>query len=156
LNHTSYRVTYTTNEDCMSHHTFERVVALPERSKEMTLVDLWKRACGDLDSKEVTVDFSRDVIDKFVCSSCGTEEEKYVPVGSLTFEQGRCPKDGQMRTVKTIHSFTGSETYGSRSLDQLGLPLFDVFTARTESKEIGYLMAGDQLEVLGTTAAGSQ
>ena len=152
LNHTSYRVNYTANEDCMSHHTLERIVAVPETSRELTLVDLWKRACRDLDSQEVTIDFSRDVIHKFVCTSCGTEEEKFVPVGSLSFEQGRCSKDGQMRTVKTIHSFTGTEVYGQRILDQLGLPLFDVFTARSGNREIGYLIAGDGQEILGSLA----
>ncbi|MEQ1473739.1 MAG: ThiF family adenylyltransferase, partial [Candidatus Acidiferrum sp.] len=48
LNHTSYRVNYTANEECMSHHTVERVVSLPERSSEVLLADLWKRACHDL------------------------------------------------------------------------------------------------------------
>jgi adenylyltransferase/sulfurtransferase len=156
LNHTSYRVNYTANEDCMSHYTLEPIISLPERSHEMTLIDLWKRACHDLGSQEVTIDFSRDVIHKFVCSTCGAEEEKFVPVGSLSFEQGRCSKDGQMRTVQTIHSFTGAEVYGQRALDQLGVPLFDVFTARTEDREIGYLMAGDEKEILGSLADASK
>jgi molybdopterin/thiamine biosynthesis adenylyltransferase len=149
LNHTSYRVNYSVNEDCMSHYTLERVIPLRVRSSEMLLIDLWKRACEDLGSREVTIDFSRDVIHKFVCATCGGEEEKFVPVGSVSFEQGRCPKDGQMRTVQTIHSFSGAETYGRRFLHQLGLPLFDVFTARTEDREIGYLIAGDEQEIVG-------
>ncbi|MDP9340323.1 MAG: ThiF family adenylyltransferase [Acidobacteriota bacterium] len=156
LHHTSYRVNYTTNDDCMSHHTLERVISLPECSSEMRLADLWKRACDDLGSREVTIDFSRDVIHKLVCSGCGAEEEQFVPVGSLSFEQGRCPKDRQMRVVQTIHSFSGTEAYGQRSLNQLGLPLFDVFTARTENSEIGYLLAGDQREILGSAADSSE
>jgi molybdopterin/thiamine biosynthesis adenylyltransferase len=156
LNHTSYRVNYTAKEDCMSHHTVERVIPRSVRSSEILLVDLWSRACDDLGSREVAVDFSRDVIHKLVCTTCGGEEEKFVPVGSVSLEQGRCSKDGQMRTVKTIHSFTGTEAYGQRTLDQLGLPLFDVFTARTQSNEIGYLVAGDQLEILGLSADASK
>jgi hypothetical protein len=34
------------------------------------------------------------------------------------------------------------------------LPHFDIFTARTESREIGYLLAGDAGTLLGTLAAG--
>jgi hypothetical protein len=34
-------------------------------------------------------------------------------------------------------------------LDQLGLPLFDVFTVRTAEREKAYLMAGDKSAVLG-------
>jgi molybdopterin/thiamine biosynthesis adenylyltransferase len=152
LNHTSYRVDYTANPDCMSHHTLERIVSLPNRSSDLRLTDLWDRACRELDSREVTLEFSRDIVQTLSCSVCGTTEEKFVPVGRLSFEQGRCPKDGAMRTVKTIHSFSGTESLGSRSVDQLGLPLFDVFTARAGEKEISYLMAADQELSLGTLA----
>ena len=54
-----------------------------------------------------------------------------------------------MRTVATLHNYSGSEPYGARTLDQLGLPLFDVFTARSAEGEIGYLIAGDREEILG-------
>jgi molybdopterin/thiamine biosynthesis adenylyltransferase len=153
LNHTSYRVDYTANPDCMSHHTFEDIVSLPVRSSDLCLADLWKKACGELNSTDVTLEFSRDIVEALSCPTCGAIETKFVPVGSLSFEQGRCPKDGAMRTVKTVHSFSGTESFGSRSLDQLGLPLFDVFTARAGEREISYLMAGDQELALGTFVA---
>jgi len=37
---------------------------------------------------------------------------------------------------------------------ELGLPPFDIFTARTASREIGYLLAGDAPDVLGPLAQG--
>ena len=54
-----------------------------------------------------------------------------------------------MRVVKTIHGYDGSEDFGGRTLDKLGLPLFDVFTVRTAEREKAYLMAGDKNAVLG-------
>ncbi len=153
LNHTSYRVDYTANPDCMSHHTFERITALPERSSALQLSELWERACRDLSASDVTLEFSRDIIHHLTCPACGTIEEKFVPGGSLSFEQGRCSKDGHMRAVTIIHGFSGTESYGSRSLDQLGLPLFDVFNARAGEQEISYLIAGDQDRSLGTLVA---
>jgi len=54
-----------------------------------------------------------------------------------------------MRTVTTMHNYSGSESHGLRSLDRLGLPLFDVFTARSPEREIGYLIAGDREQILG-------
>ena len=54
-----------------------------------------------------------------------------------------------MRTVVAIHNYSGREPYGARTLDQLGLPLFDIFTARSGEREIGYLIAGDHEEILG-------
>jgi adenylyltransferase/sulfurtransferase len=149
LNHTSYRVEYTANADCMSHYTLERIVECPERASQLTLADLLERGKRDLGTKEVTIEFSRDVVHKLVCPKCGAVEERFAPVGSISFAEGKCPKDGQMRTVETIHGFSGSESYGARSLDQLGLPWFDVFTARSAEHELGYLIAGDREEILG-------
>jgi molybdopterin/thiamine biosynthesis adenylyltransferase len=152
LNHSSYRVEYTANADCMSHYTLERITDCPERASQLTLADLWERGKRDLGAQEVTIEFSRDVVHKLVCAECRSQEERFATVGSIAFEEGKCPKDGQMRTVVAIHSYSGSEAYGARTLDQLGLPLFDIFTARSGEREIGYLIAGDREEILGPYA----
>lgn len=152
LNHTSYLVEYTDNPECMSHYTHEEIVQLPQRSSELTLTQLLERGRRDLGTPEVTVEFSRDVIHKFSCPQCGAQEEKFAAVGSISFEEGRCAKDGQMRVVVTAHSFSGMGSFGSRTLDKLGLPLFDVFTARAAGREIAYLVEGDRESVLGSCA----
>ncbi len=149
LNHTSYLVEYTANPDCMSHYTHERIVELPQRSSELTLAQLLERGKKDLDAGEVTIEFSRDIVHKLVCPQCGAAEERFAPVGSIRFDEGRCPADGQMRAVSTAHSFFGGESFGGRTLDKLGLPLFDVFTARAADREISYLIGGDREQVLG-------
>jgi adenylyltransferase/sulfurtransferase len=154
LNHTSYKVKYTANPDCMSHFTYESVVELPWKSSEWTLEDLRRRGLEDLGGKglhaaDVVVEFSRDIVRELECPECGTKEEIFAPVGSIQYERGRCPRDGQMRVVKTIHSYDGSQEFGKRTLHQLGLPLFDVFTVRTAEKEKAYLLAGDKSAVLG-------
>lgn len=155
LNHTSYRVEYTENADCMSHYSFAEIVSLPNASHEMTLAQLHQRAQQDLNSQNVILEFSRDVIHKLSCPACGAEEEIFSAVGKVTYTQGRCPVDGQMRAVITMHSYSGTEAYGNRTLDQLGLPLFDVFSARSDEREIAYLIAGDQKAVLGQLAVGA-
>jgi adenylyltransferase/sulfurtransferase len=149
LNHTSYKVEYTANPDCMSHFTFASVTELARKSSEWTLEDLRRRGGEDLDAPDVVVEFTRDIVRELECPACGAKEEIFAPVGSIKYEQGRCPRDGEMRLVKTIHSYDGSEDFGKRSLDQLGLPLFDVFTVRTAENEKAYLMAGDKSAVLG-------
>lgn len=149
LNHTSYRVQYTANPDCMSHFTFDSVVQLPLRSDEVTLDDLRHRGMQDLGVSDVIVEFSRDIVRLLECPHCGAQEERFVPVGSLRYEEGRCPNDGQMRIVKTIHSYSGVEPIGKRTLDQLGLPRFDVFSVRSADSERAYLIAGDRASVLG-------
>ena len=153
LNHTSYKVDYTANPDCMSHFTYESLTELPWKSSEWTLQDLRRRGLEDLGARDlgadVVVEFSRDIVRELECPQCGTKEEIFAPVGSTKYELGRCSRDGQMRVVKTVHSYDGSEDFGKRTLDQLGLPLFDVFTVRTAEREKAYLMAGDKSAVLG-------
>ena len=149
LNHTSYKVEYTANPDCMSHFTFESVAELPQKSAELTLEDLRQRGAKDLGTNDVVVEFSRDIVHELECPECHLREETFAPVGSIRYEQGRCPRDGQMRIVKTIHSYAGEESFGNRPLDTLGLPLFDVFSVRSAEAERAYLMAGDKSAVLG-------
>jgi adenylyltransferase/sulfurtransferase len=152
LHHTSYRVDYTENPDCMSHYTLPEIIALPESSDDLTLDHLWRRAAKNLSSDQIVIEFSRDVIHKLTCPACNQEQEILAPVGSVSYEDGRCPADGNMRIVQAIHSYDGSQPFGSRKLTQLGLPQFDIFTARSADREIGYLLNGDARLVLGPLA----
>ena len=70
LNHTSYRVEYSENPDCMSHYTLPEIHQLPEESDQLRLDQLWQRAKSDLAAEDVSIEFSRDVIHKLVCPHC--------------------------------------------------------------------------------------
>jgi len=157
LNNTSYTVEYSENPDCMSHYTLPEIVRLPEQSEGWTLHELWLRACKDLGSDATTIEFSRDVIARLICPRCGAVEERFAAVGSVRYAEGACACDGQPRVVETLHGYsgglTGTEAWGSRRLTELGLPLFDIFTARSAEREIGYLLEGDSPAVLGKLAA---
>lgn len=152
LHHTSYVVEYTENPECMSHEKLPQVQVLPWRSHEKTLADLLERARTDLGASDVVVEFSREVIRALECPECGTVSEIFAPLGSIGFEQAKCPRDGHRRAVLPVHGYSGEEAFGARRLDQIGLPLFDVFIARSASAETAYLMAGDEGEVLGPLA----
>jgi hypothetical protein len=154
LNHTSYVVQYTENPGCMSHDSLERLSEIPQSSSEMTLADLLQRARADIGTQDVVIEFSREIIRALECPNCHAIEEVYAPVGKVGAEQGKCRQDGHTRAVLPIHSFSGVETFGSRRLDHLGLPLLDIFTARSSSGEISYLPAGDREQVLGPLATG--
>jgi molybdopterin/thiamine biosynthesis adenylyltransferase len=149
LNHTSYRVDYSENPDCMSHDTLQEIVKFPANSNEITLHQLWNRAKKDLNAGEVTIEFSRDILQKLSCPSCGQEEDVFAPIGSISYQAGVCPHDGSRRVVAAVHSYSGSESFGRRKLNVLGLPPFDIYAARSSTREIGYLMEGDASAVLG-------
>jgi molybdopterin/thiamine biosynthesis adenylyltransferase len=152
MNHSSYVVEYTQNADCMSHYTLPQVVHLRESSDDLTLAELRERARSDLGSSDVVIEFSRDVVQKFVCPACKEEEELYQPVGSVPFERAKCKNDGQLRSVISLHSYSGEGELGGRSLSSLGLPLFDAFIARTAEREVAYIPNGDAPRVLGPLA----
>jgi molybdopterin/thiamine biosynthesis adenylyltransferase len=153
MNHTSYVVEYTENADCMSHYTLPQIVHLDESSDELTLAALRERAQRDLGTSGVVIEFSRDVVQKFVCPACNDEEEMYQPVGSIPFERAKCKNDGQLRTVISLHSYAGEEELSGRALSKLGLPALDAFTARAKEREIAYIPYGDAPRVLGELAA---
>ena len=153
LNNTSYTVEYTENPDCMSHYTIPELVRLPETSATWAIDQLWHRAQNDLGVAKVALEFSRDVIWRLVCPRCGAVEDRFAAVGSVLYEEGACSCDGQQRVVETIHGYNGSEAWGNRKLDELGLPLLDIYVARSSDREIGYLPDGDRQAVLGVAVA---
>jgi adenylyltransferase/sulfurtransferase len=155
LNHTSYKVEYTENAECMSHYTFAEVIRLQQASPDLSLAQLLDLSRRDLGSQNVALEFSRDVIHKLVCPGCGAEEELFAAVGTVPYARGKCSKDGQMRAVIAAHGYSGHEPFGDRRLNQLGLPLFDVFTARSPEREIAYLIGGDEKQVMGQMAMGA-
>lgn len=157
LNHTSYKVEYTENASCMSHHTLEQLVELPEASREITLAQLLTKAQQELGAEEVALEFSRDVVHKLACGVCSRDEEVFAAVGTVPYRRGQCLTCKQMRSVVTAHGYSGAESFGERTLDRLGLPLFDVFTARSAERELAFLIAGDEPAVLNElTAAAPQ
>ena len=152
LNHSSYTVEYTENPDCMSHYKIPRLIGLEQASSALSPMDIWNRARHELAAEQVALEFSREVIHRLVCPKCGEAEELFAPVGSIFFDQATCARDGHNRIVETIHGFTGNEPWGNRKFDQLGLPLFDVVTARSGEQEVGYLFDGDRKNILGVLA----
>jgi len=155
VHHTSYVVEYTENPDCMSHATLEKIVQLPQASEELTLEDLARRGRKDLQADEVVIEFSRDVIHRLDCPRCGVQEEVFAPVGSIDRAHGLCPhcaqegSEQQMRVVQTLTGYRGEPELSHRTLNRLGLPLFDLFTVRSADNEIGYCIAGDDSVVVG-------
>jgi adenylyltransferase/sulfurtransferase len=159
LHHTSYVTQYTENPECMSHDTLERVIELPVRSSEITLEELAARGRKDLATDQVVVEFSRDVIHKLVCPRCGEEETVFAPVGAIDRARGQCAacsaatSEPQIRIVQTLTGYNGEPELAERTLDSLGLPLFDIFTVRSAESELGYCIMGDAVAVLGPLAA---
>jgi len=144
MNHTSYITQYTSSDECLSHEIYNNMHYWTKISEKSTLSELFSFAQQKLGTKEIVLEFSREIIQSLICPLCGTQTDIYAPVGSVSAEQGKCPDDGEMREVKTVHGFSGKESYGAKTLLELGLPLYDVFSARSRNKEIQILIDADK------------
>lgn len=148
MNHTSYVVEYTPHADCLSHEVYEHQTSWPKPSEQTTLLELHAYAQRELSAADVSLDFSRDVIQSFRCPKCGHPQDVYACAGTVTVDQGKCPVDGEEMEVTTIHGFSGKESYGHRSVGTVGLPPYDVFVARSKNREMQILMEADRATVL--------
>lgn len=149
LRHSSYLSSYTANPECMSHVQPITPVHYTGTSESTTLEQLHDFAREKLDSDDVYLEFSRDIIESLQCPKCGAKEDLYAAVGSVSSSKGTCPSDGTMREVITIHGYHSGDPIGARRISEIGLPLFDHFVARSGTKELPILISGDAPLVLG-------
>jgi len=148
MHHTSYVVEYTPNPDCFSHETYGDLRTWPKTSEETSLAELMAWAREALDTDAVVLDFSRELIASLHCPKCGEVTEVFACVGSMTEDQARCPHDDTVRNVTVLHGYKGEDGLGSRTLASLGLPPYDVVTARSMEREVQMLIEGDARTVL--------
>lgn len=149
VDHDSYTVEYVRKEGCFSHETYEPVTVLNEGVHDITLAELLDRARAMLGSDAV-IELNNDILHKLRCLKCGTEEEVFLSLGKVTQQQGRCPECREMRDIQTLHSISGEEPFLHRKIGDVGVPPFDIVTARSGAEQAFFEFSGDAPDVLGT------
>jgi len=144
----SYIVDYQRKPDCTSHDTLDTIVELSETSDKLTLADLLKIARADLGDSAV-LDLGRDVAHQLHCNYCNTHQDVFRSMSSLTITDAPCPACERPRDVVTFNTLRGNEDFIGRTLAEIGIPKFDIITARTTERAIGYELSGDASTVLG-------
>lgn len=149
----SYLVDYQRRPDCQSHDTLSEIIELSKKSAEMPLAVLLQIAQEKLGHKAI-LDFNRDVAKEFVCPSCGKHEDVYRSLGALKTVDAKCPHCGEpARQILTFNTVRGDEAFLDRTLSAIGIPPFDILTARTAERAIGLELTGDAPQVLGNCYA---
>ncbi|MEZ0230122.1 MAG: ThiF family adenylyltransferase [Planctomycetota bacterium] len=154
LAYDSYTITYPRKQDCYSHELFREITDLPQGTRDITARALLERARADLGG-EATIELNEDVLVALRCSRCDAREEVFRSLGRVTEAEGRCPRCTEPREVELTHSILGDETWLDRTLDELGVPAFDIVLARSGEDERAYAFAGDAARVLGPLHAES-
>jgi molybdopterin/thiamine biosynthesis adenylyltransferase len=147
----SYRVTYPRKPDCMGHDRHERLVSLGAGAADVTVGDILARARKDL-GPDAVVGLSRDIIVCLVCPGCGRSDEQFASLGKVKESEAACPSCGGRRAPETLLTLGLDETLDRRTLREIGVPPYDVVTAREGERSVSYLLDGDAAEVLGRLA----
>jgi molybdopterin/thiamine biosynthesis adenylyltransferase len=141
LTHDSYVVTYPFREDCLSHDSYDLAEAAAT-SADVSFGELLDRASAELE--DPVLDLEREIVLAFECASCGAGDPVRVPVERLTARCAVCPSCGADRAPRLTHviSATDYELLALTPAD-LGLPRFDVITARAGLTRRHFRLEGD-------------
>lgn len=149
--HQSYLVEYTRKPDCPAHEPFGEVIELNRSVADTTAADLLKIARDRLGPAAV-IDLGRDMIDALDCATCNKSEPFFASLGKVTEAQGRCPVCTQMRTPRLYSTIRGTEPFLSQTLESLGLPPWDIVSARAGETSDAFEFSADRARVLGPLA----
>ena len=151
LSHQSYVVSYTRKDDCPSHDPLEGVESLDWRVHETTARQLLERARNDLGPGAI-LEFHTDLLNGFDCPQCHSQADHFASLGRVTEGEGMCPQCGTLRVPRTYHTLAGTEPFLDEPLGRLGVPAWDVISARVGTTHRHYELSGDARDVLGTLA----
>jgi adenylyltransferase/sulfurtransferase len=150
----TFPVDYQRREDCLNHETLSEIVSLEAGTADLTLGELLGEARSLL-GENATIELGRDVIERFDCPTCGKSEPVFAALGTVRAGRAICSCDGvTVRVPILFHSIRGDESFLNRRLADVGVPAFDVLTARAGDRTIGLELAGDASAVLGPLHSG--
>ncbi len=153
LTHDSYVAEYTRKEECYSHDKFDRVLSLGKGASQTQLRALLSHVRAELGADTV-LEFNNDILTALKCRQCATAETVFRSLGKVSEREGRCPACGQAREPETTSTIYGDERYLDLTFHELGVPLFDIITARSGSDRWHIEFSGDRREVLGPLCPG--
>ena len=150
-NHQSYLVTYSRLEDCPSHDAMSPIETLPWSTSETKAGEFLERVRSDLGPAAV-IEVNHDLLASLTCAACERTYPHLASLGKVTEKEGRCPQCGAPCTPAMYHSINAGSTVLDKTLEELGVPLWDVLAGRSGANERYYEFAGDRARVLGPLA----
>lgn len=145
----SYTVEYQRKDECYSHDILDEVISLDAEASALTVADVVRRAREVL-GPNATVEFAREMIEKFVCPHCASEEMVFRSASRVHASQALCPLCSDVRRdVVTFFRVTGGESFVDRTLAEIGVPPYDIVFGVNEERLVGFELSGDARSVLG-------
>ncbi|HIE09256.1 MAG TPA: ThiF family adenylyltransferase [Armatimonadetes bacterium] len=143
-----YVVNFDRRPNCPAHDTYEEVEELDKGAEDLSAgeaLELAREALGG----GAFVELEREIVLAVHCPKCGRRVEVYEPLSKVPPEMARCEKCGELRVPETTHRIEGNEPFLDRKLSELGVPPYDVITARKGLYRVHFLLSADRGRALG-------
>lgn len=146
--HQSYLVGYTRDPECPWHEPPPSIEMLAAGSRDVTARELLRLGRERLGSA-AELELGRDLVESLECAECGETTPTFGSLTRLRETQGRCPHCAAQRSPRFYSSLRGHEAFLDRTLDELGIPPWEILVARSGDRTIGFELSGDRAAVLG-------
>jgi len=144
----SYIVEYQRKEECYSHDHFSRLVRSQISVHGLTGRQLLESARKRL-GHEAVIELNTDILVQLHCRPCDLRRHVFRSLGRVTEREARCENCGKTCEPETVSTLYGDESFLDQPLGSLGIPVFDVLTARDGDARLHILFEGDAETILG-------
>ena len=89
------------------------------------------------------VEVNHDLLASLTCAACNETYPRFASLGKVTEAEGQCPQCGAPCTPNMYHTI-GADSPLDKTLDELGVPLWDILAGRSGDEQRFYEFAGDR------------
>ncbi len=118
-----YETRYPLRPDCLSHETYEDIVSIALTAEA--------RASELLETADAQLVLDRDWVSALECKQCSIATSVERPLQSVQLSDATCVQCGQTMQPQTIHRVDAASPWANRTLQQLGIPDFDIVKIET-------------------------
>lgn len=141
LTHDTYQVTYTRNEACMSHDTWENILEMDWCAHDVSLQEVLTEIKKRLSPKAV-LETNVEILLEGFCS-CGHVEAYYRPLMTVAENDVYCPYCGKELDLNLTHRFEGYEPFLHKKLTEIGFAPGEILIGREGAQVIYLELTGD-------------
>ncbi len=142
------QVRYPRKPECYGHDTYQALRMTGRSTTDTTVQDIINLARCELGGDAV-VGLSRDIVCALDCPICHKRHSIFTSLGKVREEDALCEECGELCVPDTLTTLGLNDDLDDKTLAQIGVPPFDVLTARNDERSVSYLFDGDAALVLG-------
>ena len=142
-----YTTRFQIKEDCLSHETYEEIVALPLSAERHTADDLFAALREHFPGEgELELLLDRDLVVTLTCQPCGYEKRVERARQVVKHTEAECPQCGGTAAPHMVHSIKAGTPLAGKPLRSLGVPPYDIVRVVSGERELFALLDADRSE----------